>query len=503
MVRVRKYELPAVYAALGTAVAFYFFPFLSGSQSRGVFFVAAFIIPLGFLEAVSQAPFLYAVPESRFFFKKLRLLTAFAAGGFGLGLTAGAVLPAVPSLGLEPERITGFLGILAEDPRSFNDSRGMGALDLLAAVGEGGVKVSAKGKVLVFFPAETIPRLREFGRGCEIYTEGSLAAGDRGFLFRAASVHVTRPASPVEQFRTALRGVLLEKISGSGGSAPVWSGLASALLLGVRDNLDNAMAAGFRNAGCSHVLALSGMHLALLSGVIAFFLKRLLGIRAAVLAGGVFIVFYVFLAGGQPSLVRAEIMYLIGAVCFWGFLKKEPFNLLCLAFVTQIVIQPESGGSVSFVLSYLALAGILTVGETIRELFRGRIPEILSGSLAASVGAFLLTAPAVSLYFGTLMPIGLLAGMIVVPVASLFMIVALGALVFAFVLPFLSPLFDFVLTLIYRVLDFLVSFSGKVPALEAANPTAVLAFVLVLCGLLMFLCSRDRAMRSNIAPFVN
>jgi competence protein ComEC len=245
------------------------------------------------------------------------------------------------------------------------------------------------------------------------------------------------------------------------------------------------------------------MHLALISGMAAFFLKRLLGIRAAVLAGGAFIVFYVFLAGGQPSLVRAELMYLIGALCFWGFLARQSFNLLCLAFVLQLVIQPESGVSVSFVLSYLALAGILTLGQTIRELLRGRIPEILGGSIAASAGAFILTAPAVSLYFGALRPVGLVAGMIIVPVVSLFMAAALAALVSAFVLPFLFPLFDFVLTLIYRVLDLLVSLAGKVPGLGAANPGAVLVLAAALWGLFLFLCSRDRAGRGKIALFAD
>jgi competence protein ComEC len=394
-------------------------------------------------------------------------------------------------------------GILAEDPRLFNDDRGIGALTLTSAAGEGGVRVSAKGKLPVFFPAEAVPGLKEFGRGCGIYTEGKLVESGRGLLFRASAVYITKPASHIEQFRTAFRTGLLKKIAGPPGNTPVWSGLASALLLGVRDNLDTSLQAGFRDAGCSHVLALSGMHLALFSAVIAFFLKRLMGIRAASLAGGVFIVLYVYLAGTQPSLVRAAIMYLLGVVCLWGFLKKDAFNILCLAFIIQIVVQSESGLSVSFILSYLALAGILTIGEMIHEFFRGRLPEILGGSLSASIGAFLFTAPVVSLYFKALQPVGLLAGIIIVPAASLFMIFALVALVLVSLFPVLFTPFDVILTLIYRVLDLMVSLVGKVRGLEAENPLAVLAAVLALCCLLVCLCRRDRRIRSNIAPFAN
>jgi competence protein ComEC len=494
-----------VYAALGGAASFYSFPFLYYYGGPGGVVAAALLwtIPLGFLFTLSQCLFFYENDEILLFFKKLGVFVFFGASGFSLGFAARAAVPAAPAPGLEPARIIGVSGVLAEDPRLFNDSQGIGALTLTGATGEGGERVSAKGKLPVFFPAEAVPGLKEFGRGCEIYTEGKLIESDRGLLFRASGVYITKPASVIEQFRTAFRTGLLKKLAGPPGNTPVWSGLASALLLGVRDNLDTSLQAGFRDAGCSHVLALSGMHLALFSAVIAFFLKRLMGIRAASLAGGVFIVLYAYLAGAQPSLVRAAIMYLLGVACLWGFLKKEALNILCLAFIIQIVIQSESGLSVSFILSYLALAGILTIGEMIHEFFRGRLPEILGGSLSASIGAFLFTAPAVSLYFKTLRPVGLLAGIIIVPLASLFMILALAALVLLSLFPFLFAPFDFILTFIYRVLDFMVSLAGKVRGLEAANPLAVLAIVLVLCCLLVRLCYRDRSIRSNIAPFIN
>jgi competence protein ComEC len=486
-------------------MSFYSFPFLYSYGGSGVIAATVLLwaIPLGFLFALSQCPFFCANDEILLFFKKLGILAVFGASGFSLGFAARAAVPAAPAPGLEPARVTGVSGILAEDPRLFNDNRGIGALTLTGAAGRGGERVSAKGKLQVFFPAEAVPGLKEFGRGCEIYTEGKLVESERGLLFRASAVYITKPASVIEQFRTVFRTGLLEKLAGPPGNTPVWSGLASALLLGVRDNLDTSLQAGFRDAGCSHVLALSGMHLALFSAVIAFFLKRLMGVRAASLAGGVFIVLYVYLAGAQPSLVRAAIMYLLGVVCLWGFLKKDALNILCLAFIIQLVMQSESGLSVSFILSYLALAGILTIGEMIHEFFRGRLPEILGGSLSASIGAFLLTAPVVSLYFRTLQPVGLLAGIVIVPAASLFMILALAALVLVSLFPFLFAPFDFILTLIYRALDFMVSLAGKVRGLEAANPLAVLAVVLVLCCLLVCLCSRDRRIRSTIAPFIN
>jgi competence protein ComEC len=513
MVGSRIAKLPAVYAALGASISFYLYPRIAGSPYSVVILLPFFFLLAGitaFLRVLTEAPFLFfagtggaAVPRT---LRETRLFVSAAVAGLCLGLSAGALTPSGPALGLPAEKITAVSGILAEDPRAFNDGRGMGAVALSRAAGEGGLRVSAKGKITVFFPAEVIPRLREFGRGCEVFIEGRLVQGGSGAyagspLFRASAVHVTKPASRIEQIRTALRETVMGKFGPSPDkAAPLWGPLASALLLGVRDNLDSDLSAGFRDSGCSHVLALSGMHLALLSGIIAFFLRRLLGPRLAALAGGVFVIAYVFVAGAQASLVRAAIMYLLGAACVWGFLKRDALALLCLAFIIQIFLQSGAGTSLSFILSYLALAGILTAGESVKELFRGRVPEIVGVSLAASIGAFIVTAPVVAFFFGTLQPVGVIAGLVIVPAASLFMILALAGLVLSFTAPLLFEPVSRVLTLLYRLLELMVSAAGKVPGFAAPYP-AVLAAALAAGGLLVFMQNRDSAKRNKIAPF--
>jgi competence protein ComEC len=288
---------------------------------------------------------------------------------------------------------------------------------------------------------------------------------------------------------------------GLAAGPPVWGGLASALLLGVRDDLDVELSEGFRNSGCTHILALSGMHLAIMSGILAFLIRKPLGIRWASLAGAAFVFLYVFIAGSQPSLVRAAIMYLIGTFMVWGLLKARPLVLLCMAFIIQLLFQSETGISLSFILSYLALLGILTLGEAVRDLFRGRLPEILGACLSASIGAFVLTAPVVAFYFDSVRPIGILAGLIAAPIASVFMVLSLLALAASF-LPFpLWNVFDFILERIYRLLESFVNLAGRVPGFSASNPAAVMIFSLLFCLLIYFLHVRERRYRNNIAPF--
>ena len=502
--RNKALPIPAVSAALGMAASYYSYSLLA-SVPRGQYFLAAMMLfltaALCFLRVLRFPIKGNNAEKTHPSVVKTAILVSAAVAGFFIGIMAARTVPGQAVMGIPAEMVSSVSGKLREDPRTLQGGSGLGILELRECGSAGGLRATARGSLAVFFQDESIPRLREFGRGCEIFIEGTLRLSEngRGPLFSANAVHIVKPASPTEQIRTWLRMTILEKFQYRG--APVWAGLASALLLGVRDDLDVDLSAGFRNSGCSHILALSGMHLAIISGVLAFLLRRPLGIRWASLVGAVFIVFYVFVAGSQPSLVRAAIMYLIGTAAIWGFLKTQPLSLLCMAFIIQIIFQSETGVSISFILSYLALFGILTLGGSIHSLLRGRVPEIINSGISASLGAFIATAPVVAIYFSSLRPIGIIAGLVLAPLASLFMLLSLAALAFSFLPLPLWDLLNFPLGLLYRLIKFLVSQAGHLPGLDFLNPVQVLIFSVTFWVVLLFLKNRDYNYRNSIASF--
>jgi competence protein ComEC len=509
---------PPVYIALGAAIAYYGQPFLLSANNWERLLLCLFVVfalALSFFRVLVSAPFLFEpaseacetnesqtrVPRN---ILMASLLLNAGIAGIGLGLSARALLPLPGEIPLLQERVIGIGGILQEDPRSFNDSRGMGAIELTYALGDGGIRVSAKGKMQVYFPAEAVPRLKEFGRGSEIYVEGRLVSGRQGLLFSASAVHIVKPASALEQMRTNFRLAILKRFrieQNGSNNAPVWAALASAMLLGIRDNLDTEFTTAFRNAGCSHVLALSGMHLAILSAIIFFIFRMFLGLRWASIISAVFVIIYIFIAGAQPSLVRSGIIYLLGTMALLGFLKKDALALLALAFILQIFIQKESGISISFILSYTALIGILVTGETIHTLLRGRIPEILNRSLSSSLGASIVTAGVTAYYFGTIWPVGIIAGIFLMPLISLFMVLAFAALILICIIPILFEPISFVLTLVYRLLEFFVSLFGKVPGIQTTNFLLVLFVSLFLAAMFELLRFFDKKSRERVASF--
>jgi competence protein ComEC len=498
----RGTRFPILSAVTGAGISYYGFSVL---KSAGL--VTGYgVLPVVFFPALLISLFrvLAAFPGELFTDPRGRRLcllaeihiTAFSLG-LVLGLGAGGAVPRGIALGLPEETLTGISGTLLDDPRTLADGRGMARLSLQTAADGRGTRVSARGRLTVFFPDEAMPRLKDFGRGSTVYVEGRFAAGENP-LFRASSTHVIKAAPALEQFRTGLRMGIMERF---GGGERSWGGLALALLLGIRDNLDTDLAGFYQKAGCSHVLALSGMHLAIVSSLLAFFLKRPLGLKAAALTGAVFVFLYVFLVGSQPSLNRAALMYLLGTLAVLGALPKKAGFLLGLAFLLQIVIWPESGLSVSFILSYLALAGILSAGGALGQIFRGLIPGLLLQPLAASLGAFLATSAATAFFFGELRPVGIAAGLIIVPLTTLFMIGALAWLALGFLSPFLASFPGQGLSLLYTLMNRLVSLAARFPGLPVSRPFLVLALSLGLWVFLVWLGKRYGAFKRRLPSF--
>ncbi|MCL2127498.1 MAG: ComEC/Rec2 family competence protein, partial [Treponema sp.] len=201
-----------------------------------------------------------------------------------------------------------------------------------------------------------------------------------------------------------------------------------------------------------------------------------------------------------PSLNRAALMYLLGVLAVLGMLKREPLSLLCMAFVIQLVVTPQAGLTLSFILSYLALAGILVLGEAVNGIFRGKVPAFLLQPLAASLGAFIATAGVSAWFFGELRPAGIAAGLVLAPLVMLFMAAALAWLGLGFIIPPLSPLLEKPLSFMYLLMEKTAMLAGRIPAITA-NPMLIISLSLITSALLVWFNSRLRAAAQRLEPF--
>jgi len=500
---------PVVCAACGLALAYYcLFPlYRSETITIDALLILAFV-PIGVLSlfrVLASWPLMGdASPQTIQLLRLMPLrLTAFAAGvALGIGMGTNAVQKV--SLGIPEDAVQGISGVLLDDPRIVSGGRAMTTLSLKMITGKGRVRVGARGEIVVFFPEGNAERLKEFGRGTEVFAEGVMREGGGNFagsyVLTAEALHITAPAPPLEHFRTNLRLNLAYRFTESSSGDPAWGGLALALLLGIRDNLDAGVAALYRDSGCSHILALSGMHLAVLVALLSFLLKKPLGLRFAAICGAIIILAYCYIVGPLPSLNRAALMYLLGVLAVLGMLKKDPLLLLCMAFILQLAITPRAGLSLSFILSYLALAGILIIGESLNGIFKGKIPAFFLLSLSASAGAFLATAGVTAWFFGILRPVGIIASLILTPLTTVFMLGSMAWLALNLVSPTLSPLLSYPLSLLYQLMERTAFIAAKMPGIRA-DPRLVLTLSLLCVALILWFERRRHLAANRLEPF--
>ena len=223
-------------------------------------------------------------------------------------------------------------------------------------------------------------------------------------------------------------------VSLTGMAATPGTALLHGLLLGDRGlasttGLDSA----FRTAGVSHVLAVSGTHLAVVVGMVLLAGRRLGATRWLLLAGAlVAAVLFAVATGSQVSALRALGML---AVSTWALLStRRPDPLAALGAVVSVMVltDPFRALSVGLLLSASAVAGIVLlyrlVNYHLRWLFRAT-PESVASSAAVAIVAQLSTTPLSVLTFGTLPVYGLPANLLIVPVSSAALVVGQVAVI--------------------------------------------------------------------------
>ena len=223
------------------------------------------------------------------------------------------------------------------------------------------------------------------------------------------------PAAALHRIRGALAAALQRSIP-----APQ-SGLAQALFLGIRAELPRPVSESFRTAGMSHLLAISGLHIGIVMALTLAAAQAVLGrdrpVAIAVTAAVVWA--YAVLSGLDPPVVRAAIMGSL--VLAQGLTGRgiRGLTTLLLAAALMTLAQPALLSSLSFQLSFTAMAGVILALPLIAALTAALgAPLTASGSGAARWGQYglallvasavistattLATLPLVALHFGAI-----------------------------------------------------------------------------------------------------
>ena len=393
------------------------------------------------------------------------LLVIAAAAGIFAGVCLGLYLRSLEFSrywGLPPERVVKLEGRVIQDSRP-SRSGGAGFPVRVHRVRDfHGNRATARTDVWVLVPGGG-----RYFWGDVLEIDGRPSAGGkdgRFFVYAGGSPPHSTPASRFYGLRAGILRRIGEVTGTLGGP---WAGLLAALLLGVREDLDRELAEVFRRSGAAHILALSGMHLGLAAVLLRFFLRPLFGRGAGDILTLVFIVAYVLLVGPLPSILRAALMFAVYILLRCLGRRPEGMTLLSVSFLVMSVLRTEDLGSPSFILSYLAIAGIILLSRRIRRLLIPVVPEPLLSPLSVSLAAQLAVSPVLLFLFGAIHPAGVLSSVFLGPIIAIFLWTGIPACAVAGFAPGASILlqgFQFVLKYLYTAVTMIAGFFARFPS---------------------------------------
>ena len=288
--------------------------------------------------------------------------------------------------------------------------------------------------------------------------------------------------------------------------APQQASLASAILLGNREQLEPARRETFLQTGTIHLLAISGLHVGILACCFfALFRCGWLRLNTCLLLTIGFVVFYAWLVEFRPPVVRASILIVL--FCAARMLGRSglSYNVLAVAALLVLIINPTDLFALGTQLSFLAVAAIQFGNrwifnrptDPLEQLIRSTrswpvracqsIAENLRAAFVISGLIWLISIPLVAINFHVLAPVGLVVNpLVLLPIAvSLYA----GIAIFAFgdIAPWVANVAAIACTFSLRLIECFVGWASQIPHSHFWTPgPPLISVVIFYLGWLLF-----------------
>ncbi len=242
-----------------------------------------------------------------------------------------------------------------------------------------------------------------------------------------------------KQFLYATRGNILGVIQKFAGSSKDELGIAEALLIGYTNDLDKDLVQAYSNTGVVHIIAISGMHLALIYIMLVFifskipFVNKSKWLQVVLILGCLWL--FSLLTGGAASVLRSAVMFSFITVGKTFFKQASIFNSLAASAFAMLCYNPYYIWDVGFQLSYLAVVGIVIFQKPIYNLLyiKNKWADEIWQMIAVTTSAQILTFPVCIYYFHQFPLLFLITNLIAVPLSTIILYTEIFLVAFAWV----------------------------------------------------------------------
>ena len=283
------------------------------------------------------------------------------------------------------------------------------------------------------------------------------------------------------------RGMLLDRLADSGVDGDAYA-VVAAMALGDKSALTHEIRDTYSVSGASHVLALSGLHLGIIYGLLWLLLphRRWPAVSQTVILIAIWL--YVLLVGMPVSVVRSAVMLTVYGILSIAHRNKMSVNALAFTAIVMLLWNPEWLFDIGFQLSFMAVLAILLFVPVFEDMFSAQYLQEhrwirrVWGLMAVSVSAQIGVAPLIAYYFGRLSTYFLLTNFIVLPAAYLILGFSLIVLLF----PSLAYILLYIVDTLNAVLLRITAIPGS--SIDGFHPNVlqvVLTYVIIFCTYLL------------------
>ena len=223
--------------------------------------------------------------------------------------------------------------------------------------------------------------------------------------------------------RKAVIGIIQEYIP-----AAKEAGLAEALLIGYKDDLDKELVSAYSGAGVIHIIAISGLHMGIIYGLLnGIFLlwnkkRKSKWVKPIVIISGLWL--FSLIAGSSASVLRSALMFTFIVIGDSLSRKVSIYNTLSASAFILLWYNPYWLWDVGFQLSYCAVLSIVIFYKHVYALlfFNNKIADAIWKLNAITISAQVLTLPLTIYYFHQFPTYFLLANLVAIPISSIILI---------------------------------------------------------------------------------
>jgi len=283
-------------------------------------------------------------------------------------------------------------------------------------------------------------------------------------------------------FATEVSNILTSIFPGDEGS------LSKGLILGGSQGFSPSFMRALRGSGTSHLVAVSGYNVSIITIVLFQVIRQTFSRRAAIVTTLIVLLTFCLLTGATASVLRASLMGFLYILAKIIGRRGAIVNSLFVAALIMVLINPFSIWDVGFQLSFFATLGLVLLEQPLRIIFErfAKLPQVFLTSMTATLSAQIFTLPILLSQFGQVSILSPIANTLILPFVPIAMLMVAITVVAHQIIPIIGTFFAGLTEILLGYIIFIINFFGNASfSALTIDAMPIIYFVILYIGVIL------------------